>query len=434
MTGDRRWQLAAYLLLNFGFFFFDTAMGLFDVATYGYFTREHVQSYLFALDFVMVSVPMLLGGWLAHLLNRRFGVRAVIGLGYTIATFGFVFLFATGLYRIPLCLLIVALLLGIVFSAILPALSRFIRDVFGAGKGAVLALKLDAIFMAVGMVAGVGFGTVWFDREGLAVFFPLATACFALAGAIHVSTLFFPGVLRDYAGPETPARWSATLQAMRAAETKWRSLMLQPSLNMVIVPLMVGLPAFAAHQNYGALSAQQNYGALSAQQNYGALPVIGLVAAPIVVLAARRCGMLAGRLLAPEFVLRLMVARRGAALLPMIGFFALYGLAFLIHDLAAVFVLVFSAHLLSNVVAGAVFYGVQTEFPSGETAAASALQSQLSTGVWVVVASLATVLMLVAPPQATIGLAGLGLIVASLVLRGADKGGFQPGAARPISQ
>jgi MFS family permease len=415
MTGDRRWQLAAYLLLNFGFFFFDTAMGLFDVATYGYFAREHVPSYLFALDFVMVSVPMLLGGWLAHLLNRRFGVRAVIGLGYTIATLGFVFLFATGLYRIPLCLLIVALLLGIVFSAILPALSRFIRDVFGAGKGAVLALKLDAIFMAVGMVAGVGFGTVWFDREGLAVFFPLATACFALAGAIHVSTLFFPGVLRDYAGPETPARWSATLRAMRAAETKWRSLMLQPSLNMVIVPLMVGLPAFAA------------------KRHYGTLPVIGLVAAPIVVLAGRRCGMLAGRLLAPEALLRLMVARRGAALLPMIGFFALYGLAFLIHDLAVVFLLVFSAHLLSNVVAGAVFYGVQTEFPSGETAAASALQSQLSTGVWVVVASLATVLMLVAPPQATIGLAGLGLIVASLVLRGAGKGGFQPAVAGPIS-
>jgi MFS family permease len=416
MTRERRWQLAAYLLLNGGFFFFDTAMGLFDVATYGYFAREHVASYLFALDFVMVSVPMLLGGWLAHLLNRRFGVRAVIGLGYTIATAGFLVLFLTGLYRIPLCLLIVAFLLGIVFSAILPALSRFIRDVFGAGKGAVLALKLDAIFMAVGMVAGVGFGTVWFDREGLAVFFPLATGCFALAGMIHVSTLFFPGVLRDYAGPEVPARWAATLRAMRRAETKWRSLMLQPSLNMVIVPLMVGLPAAAA------------------ERHYGALPVIGLVAAPIIVLAGRRTGMLAGRLLAPEFVLRLMVARRGAALVPMIGFFILYALAFVVPSLPLVFTLVFCAHLLSNVVAGAVFYGVQTEFPAGETAAASALQSQLSTGVWVIVASLATVLLVFLPPPATIGLAGCGLVVAALVLRGSGIGGLQPGVARPIAK
>jgi MFS family permease len=415
MTAARRWQLSAYLLLNFGFFFFDTAMGLFDVATYGYFAREHVPPYLFALDFVMVSVPMLLGGWLAHLLNQRFGVRAVIGLGYAIATSGFVFLFVTGLYRIPLCLLIVAFLLGIVFSAILPALSRFIRDVFGAGKGAVLALKLDAIFMAVGMVAGVGFGTVWFGREGLAVFFQIATACFALAGLIHVSTLFFPGVLRDYAGPETPARWTATLRAMRRAETKWRSLMLQPAMNLVIVPLMVGLPAAAA------------------QRHYGAMPVIGLVAAPIIVLAGRRCGMLTGRLVAPEFALRLMVARRGAALVPMIGFFTLYVLAFLVHQLPLVFLLVFGAHVLSNLVAGAVFYGVQTEFPAGETAAASALQSQLATGAWVIAASLATVLLLLLPPPATIGLAAFGLAIAVLVLRGSAMSRFQPGSAHPIS-
>lgn len=412
----RRWQLAAYLLLNGGFFFFDTAMGLFDVATYGYFTRQHVPGYYFALDFVMVSVPMLLGGWLAHQLNRRFGVRTVIGLGYAIATIGFVILFATGLYRIPLCLLIVSLLLGIVFSAILPALSRFIRDVFGAGKGAVLALKLDAVFMAVGMVAGVGFGTVWFGREGLAVFFPLASACFALAGAVHVITLFFPGVLRDYAGPATPARWSAALAAMRRAETKWRSLMLQPSLNMVIVPLMVGLPAYEARRGAGLV------------------PVIGVVAAPIIVLAGRRCGMLAGRLAAPEILLRAMVARRGAALWPMGGFFILYGLAFLARPLPVIFLLVFAAHVMSNVVAGAVFYGVQTEFAEGETAAASALQSQLSTFVWVIVALLATLAMAFLPPAATIGIAALGLIVAAVVLRGSGMTRVQSAPPPPISK
>ncbi|MGC9269176.1 hypothetical protein [Acidiphilium sp.] len=416
MTALRRWQLSAYLLLNFGFFFFDTAMGLFDVATYGYFTRQHVAPALFALDFVMVSVPMLAGGWLAHLLNRRFGVRAVIGLGYAIATAGFLTLYLSGWYRVPACLLLVALLLGIVFSAILPALSRFIRDVFGAGRGAVLALKLDAIFMAVGMVAGVGFGTVWFEREGLGVFFPLATACFALAGTVHVTTLFFPGVLRDYAGPETPGRWVATLAAMRSAETKWRSLMLQPSLNLVIVPLMVGLPAFAARRHYGAL------------------PVIGLVAAPIVVLAGRRCGMLAGRLVVPEVVLRLMVGRRGAAVWPMAGFLLLYVLAFLTRRLELVFMLVVCAHVLSNVVAGAVFYGVQTEFPAGETAAASALQTQLATAVWVVAAALATLVMVVLPPAFTIGLAAIGLVIAALLLHGHGIGGFQSPAVGPIAK
>ncbi|MCF3946188.1 hypothetical protein AiwAL_01410 [Acidiphilium sp. AL] len=413
---QRSWQLAAYALLNLGFFFFDTALGLFDVATYGYFTARHVAPVLFALDFVMVSVPMLLGGWLAHLLNRRFGVRRVIGLGYAVATGGFLLLYLSGLYRIPACLLIVSLLLGVLLSAILPALSRFIRDVFGAGSGAVLALKLDALFMAVGMVAGVGFGTVWFNREGIGVFFPLATSCFGLAGAIHVASLFFPGVLRDYAGPEAPARWSAALATARRAETKWRSLMLQPASNLVIVPLMVGLPAFAETRHYRVL------------------PMLGAIAAPIIVLAARRTGMLTGRLVVPERLLRRMIATRGAALWPMAGFLLLYGIAFRAGSLPAVFALVFCAHVLSNIVAGAVFYGVQTEFPEGETAGASALQSQLSTGAWVIAAVLASVVMAVLPPEATVGLSAIGLVLAFVVLRGSGMSGFQRRAESPISK
>lgn len=416
MTAARRWQLTAYALLNFGFFFFDTSMGLFDVATYGYFTSRHVPASLFALDFVMVFLPMLFGGWLAHLLNRRFGVRAVIGSGYAVASLGFAGLYVSGLYRVPPCLLIVGFLLGVLFSAILPALARFVRDVFGAGKGAVLALRLDAVVMAVGMVAGVGFGAVWFGREGIGVFFPLATACFALAGAVHVGTLYFPHVLADYAGPAAPARWRATITAMRGAETKWRSLMLQPSLNLVIVPLMVGLPAALARRPDGVA------------------PAVGTVALPVLALAARRTGMLAGRLIAPERLLRAMVARRGAAIWPMLAFMVLYGAAFLSRGLATLFLLVFLAHVASNVVAGAVFYGVQTEFPEGETAAATALQSQVSTLAWVIAAALAAVVMAVAPPAATIALAVAGFGAAIGILRTAAPKTFTPRDTTPISR
>jgi MFS family permease len=411
----RRRQLFAYALLNFGFFFFDTAMGLFDVSTYGYFTRLHVAPVLFALDFVMVSVPMMLGGWLAHLLNRRFGVRRVIGGGYAVCTAGFFMLYATGLYRVPLCLLFVSFLLGVLFSAIMPALGRFIRDVFGSGRGSVLALRLDAIFMAFGMAAGVGFGTVYFVREGLGVFFPLASCLFALAGLIHVLTLLMPGILTDYAGPEVPARWAAALAAMRRVETQWRTLLLAPSLLLVSVPLMVGLPAFAETRHYPVIAA------------------IGTVAAPTIALAARRIGMLAGRLIAPEALLRRMIGRRYGALPLMAGFLALYAGAFLARSLVLVFALVFCAHILSNIINGAVFYGVQTVFPDTETAAATALQNQLSTGAMVAAAILASLLMAVAPPEATVALSGCGLVLAAFALRGSVPAPLPPARSRPIS-
>ncbi len=412
----RRQQLIAYAALNFGFVFFDTAMGLFDVSTYGYFTRLRVAPVLFALDFVMVSVPMMLGGWLAHLLNRRFGVRRVIGGGYAVCTAGFFTLYVTGLYRVPACLLFVSFLLGVLFSAILPALGRFIREVFGAGAGAVLALRLDAIFMAFGMAAGVGFGTIYFVREGLSVFFPLASCLFALGGIIHVTTLFIPGVLTRYAGPEAPTRWLAALAAARGIETQWRTLLLAPALFMVSVPLMVGLPAFAANRHYPVIAA------------------IGVVAAPTIVLAGRRIGMLAGRLIAPELLLRHLIRRRYGALPLMAGFLALYIGAFLAHSLIVLFALVFSAHILSNIINGAVFYGVQTMFPDTETAAATALQNQLSTGAMVIAAVLASVVMAVAPPAATIGLAGFGLILAAFALRGSVPLPLQGTAAHPISE
>lgn len=412
----RRRQLLAYALLNFGFFFFDTAMGLFDVSTYGYFTALRVAPVLFALDFVMVSVPMMLGGWLAHLLNRRFGVRPVIGGGYAVCTAGFALLYVTGFYLVPGCLLFVSFLLGLLFSAILPALSRFIRDVFGSGRGAVLALRLDAIFMAFGMAAGVGAGSIYFLREGIRVFFPLATGLFALAGLIHVVTLLMPDVLDDYAGPEAPARWAAALAAMRRIETQWRTLLLAPSLLMVSVPLMVGLPAYAEHEHYPVI------------------PAIGAVAAPTIVLAARRIGMLAGRLIAPEALLARMIRRRYGALPLMAGFLALYGGAFLAHSLALVFALVFCAHILSNIISGAVFYGVQTMFPDTETASAQALQNQLSTGAMVAAAILASLLMAVAPPEATIGLSALGLGLGAFALRGSGQAALQAAAARPISE
>jgi MFS family permease len=412
---DRRRQLLAYAMLNFGFFFFDTAMGLFDVSTYGYFTRLHVAPVLFGLDFVMVSVPMMLGGWLAHLLNRRFGVRRVIGGGYAVCTAGFFLLYVTGLYRVPVCLLFVSFLLGVLFSAILPALGRFIRDVFGSGRGAVLALRLDAIFMAFGMAAGVGFGTVYFVREGLGVFFPLASCLFALAGLIHVLTLLMPGILTSYSGPEVPARWLAALAAMRRVETQWRTLLLAPSLLMVSVPLMVGLPAFAETRHYPGIAA------------------IGMVAAPTIVLAARRIGMLAGRLIAPELLLRRMLRRRFGALPLMAGFLALYAGAFLAPSLILVFALVFSAHILSNIINGAVFYGVQTMFPESETASATALQNQLSTGAMVVAAILASVLLALVPPAATVALSGVGLLLAAFALGGAAPLPLQAGQAHPIS-
>ncbi|HET9146851.1 MAG TPA: MFS transporter [Acetobacteraceae bacterium] len=411
----RRRQLLAYALLNFGFFFFDTAMGLFDVSTYGYFTALRVAPVFFALDFVMVSVPMMLGGWLAHLLNRRFGVRRVIGGGYAVSTAGFVLLYVTGLYLLPACLLFVSFLLGLLFSAILPALSRFIRDVFGSGRGAVLALRLDAIFMAFGMAAGVGAGSIYFLREGIRVFFPLAMALFALAGLIHALTLLMPDVLADYAGPEAPARWTAALSAMRRVEAQWRILLLGPSMLMVSVPLMVGLPAYAEHEHYPFI------------------PVIGAVAAPTIVLAARRIGMLAGRLIAPEALLARMIRRRYGALPLMAGFLALYGGAFLARSLALIFALVFCAHVLSNIINGAVFYGVQTMFPDTETAAAQALQNQISTGAMVVAAILASLLMAAAPPEATIGLSALGLGLGAFALRGSGPRALQAAAARPIS-
>ena len=413
---ERQRQLFAYALLNFGFFFFDTAMGLFDVATYGYFTRLHVAPVLFGLDFVMVSVPMMLGGWLAHLLNRRFGVRRVIGGGYVVCSLGFFTLYISGLYRIPFCLLFVSFLLGVLFSAILPALGRFVREVFGAGSGAVLAMRLDAIFMAFGMAAGVGFGSIYFIREGLGVFFPLASCLFALGGVIHVATLFMPGVLTRYSGPEAPARWLSALAAARRVETQWRTLLLAPSLFMVSVPLMVGLPAFAASRHYPVVSA------------------LGVVAAPTIVLAARRIGMLAGRLIAPELLLRHMIRRRFGALPLMAGFLALYVGAFLAHSLIVLFALVFSAHILSNIINGAVFYGVQTMFPDSETAAATALQNQLSTGAMVVAAVLASIVMAFAPPISTIALAGFGLALAAFALRGAVPLPLQAAAARPISE
>lgn len=411
----RQHQLFAYALLNFGFFFFDTAMGLFDVSTYGYFTTLHVAPVLFALDFVMVSVPMMLGGWLAHLLNRRFGVRRVIGGGYAVCTAGFALLYLTGLYLVPGWLLFVSFLLGLLFSAILPALSRFIRDVFGSGRGAVLALRLDAIFMAFGMAAGVGFGSVYFVREGIGVFFPLATGLFALAGLIHAITLLMPGILSDYAGPEAPARWAAALAAMRRVELQWRTLLLAPAMLTVSVPLMVGLPAFAETRHYPTIAA------------------IGMVAAPTIVLAARRIGMLAGRLIAPEALLRRMIRRRYGALPLMAGFLALYAGAFLAGSLVLVFALVFCAHILSNIINGAVFYGVQTMFPDTETASATALQNQLSTGAMVVAAILASLLMAVAPPAATIALSAFGLVLAAFALRGSMRFPLQPAESHPIS-
>ncbi|UTH72538.1 hypothetical protein [Chromobacterium sp. IIBBL 290-4] len=355
--------------------------GLTFIVVFAALSRLQASPSSFALAFILSSAPGLAGSKLGEKLLRRADCRHALMLAKAIGLIGLI-LPALGLHwqSIPV-LQLAESVSSLAAGLALPAISHYSKAKLAENELAAAAF-IDTLVFACHVLLGIGIG-VWLEgRIDDSLLLLLNAGSYALA----IALLCRLPALRSETGAQAPVQ--ALPPQLDSAQRG--SLLLLPALTAVGAPAMALLPTLTPH----ASSPQQTV---------------------LALLFARSLGQLCGPLLIRERQLQNQPLR--LILLCLAGFVGCYQMAAVLPWLSAALILVFLAHVLSNVVFCLGWHGLLRRFDAAQIAAASACSYRRQ--VWVAALSAAAAGLLadeIGSQTALLLCSGSGLSLSAAVL------------------
>ncbi|BEV72494.1 hypothetical protein THUN1379_19760 [Paludibacterium sp. THUN1379] len=322
----RAWRHHAWLRrLCFALIASSIGNGLTFIVIFATLRQWHAPPSGMALAFVLNTAPGLLGSRLGESLLGRMSPARILMLAEAGGLAGLLLPWLALALQHPGWLLLASLMSALTGGMALPALTTLLKQGLAAEETAAGAL-IDTLVFACHVLFGIGLGVLLYPHWPARSLLALDALSYLLAIA-WLNAL--PVITRPAPTPSGRQRHPTTLTAGQR-----RSLWLLSVLTLVGAPAMALLPV------------------LGSQGNQQMLPL----------LFARSLGQLCGPLLVREHWLSKGASNR-LLLLCLAGFALCYGLLPVVSQLPWALLLVFLAHVLSNVVFSLGWHGLLRHFP-----------------------------------------------------------------------
>lgn len=365
----------SFYLLCLAMAFIEVGSGLFQVRLYGQFGSLGAPASYYGLTYAVSVLPALVGPWIGHNLAARFGsFRPLLFIGIFVSCL--LSIACMNADRIDLPLLLAAEAGCSLFAAFLaPIFQDAVRRRFEGASEIRTVINIDVFILASSTIIGLGIGSLFYLAVGSLVYTVIVTCGYALSVIIMtVSWLVAPNAF-SYGGEQGASDIRSVLSSVRSTPKQRFALFLLPAVALVTAPLLTILPAMTEASGIRSSLLPKS------------------VDIATLMLFFRSFGQMVGPMVTKDWLISLITKNTRVTVIFLISFVFCYGVAFLQKDADVSFVMVFLAHVMTNIVFTVSFFSFQAQFSQNEIGAAAALQSQLMTIILLLSALLAGALI-----------------------------------------